>query len=116
MPDFLLFFMLLRLNLLALGTDHDYSTLNGLPALSGVTRLFNIIDTSSLKYSLPGTKFPCYSDKPLIMRGSAIIGQPVPVESDGPNLLAWTIFLFINYRWNLRATVYGGSTLVTKVV
>jgi hypothetical protein len=50
------------------------------------------------------------------MRGSGVIGQLVPVESGGPSLLAWAIFPFINYKWNLKATVYGGSTLVTKVV
>jgi len=37
-------------------------------------------------------------------------------QSAGPSLLAWTIFPFLIYLWNLRATVYGGSTLVTKVV
>ncbi len=40
----------------------------------------------------------------------------VPVELPCPSLMAWSIFLFIDYMRNLRATVYGGSTLVTKVV
>ncbi len=50
------------------------------------------------------------------MRVTALIDQPVPVESDGPSLLTWAIFPFHIYQWNLRPTVYGGSTLVTKVV
>ena len=32
--------------------------------------------------------FPCYNDKPRTTRGSGVIGQSVPVESDGPGLLA----------------------------
>ena len=43
-------------------------------------------------------------------------GQPVPVESVGPSLIAWVASPFLIYQWNLRVTVYGGSTLVTKVV
>jgi hypothetical protein len=60
--------------------------------------------------------FPCYGGQPLITRVSAVIGQLVPVESGGPSLLVWAIFLFIDSMRNLKATVYGGSTLVTKVV
>ena len=47
---------------------------------------------------------------------TAMGDKPVPVELVGPGLLAWSIFPFLIYRCDLRATVYGSSTLVTKVV
>jgi hypothetical protein len=65
---------------------------------------------------IPKYYFHYDSEKPQITRRYALIGQSVPDESGGPGLLAWTLFLFLIYRWNLRPTVYGGSTLVTKVV
>ena len=37
-----------------------------------------------------------------------IIAQPEPVESAGPGLMAWTIFPFLIYQCNLKATVYAG--------
>jgi len=60
--------------------------------------------------------FPCDSDKPLITPASGVIGYSAPVESGGPSLMARAIFLFLFYQCNLKTTVYGGSTLVTKFV
>jgi len=65
---------------------------------------------------IPEQYFPHGSGKPRMTRGSNLIGQLVPVESGGPSLLACAIFPFLIHQWNLRPTVYGGSTLVTKVV
>lgn len=40
----------------------------------------------------------------------------VRVELPYPSYQGWNIFTFIVYQWNLKATLYGDSTLVTKVV
>jgi len=53
---------------------------------------------------------------PTYYGASVLIGQLVPIESGGPSLTAWAVFLFTHYHWNLKATVYGCTTLVTKVV
>ena len=50
------------------------------------------------------------------MRVSALFIRYVPNELDYPCLMAWAIFIFMANQRNLKATVYGGSTLVTKVV
>ena len=40
----------------------------------------------------------------------------VEKADDGICISGVAIFPFLIYQWNLRPTIYGGSTLVTKVV
>ena len=38
-----------------------------------------------------------------------VLNYPVSIRPASPGLIAWTIFPFLVYQLNLKATVYGGT-------